>query len=53
MPRQKVINIGAAGERGGRLLWCNARIVAGRFYTHCGMSRCGEDFDIPASAHTG
>ncbi len=34
-------------RRGGRLLWCNARLGAVGFYVRQGMARAGADFDIP------
>ena len=32
---------------GGRLVWCNARAHARRFYEHFGFNAKGERFDIP------
>jgi predicted GNAT family N-acyltransferase len=34
-------------ERGGSLLWCNARSGAVWFYERLGFSTVGEEFDIP------
>jgi GNAT superfamily N-acetyltransferase len=34
-------------QRGGRLLWCNARLSAADFYLGLGLARAGEDFEIP------
>lgn len=34
-------------RRGGRLLWCNARLSAVDFYARQGLARAGADFDIP------
>lgn len=34
-------------ERGGDLVWCNARLVAARFYARHGFTQRGEQFDIP------
>lgn len=31
----------------GKLLWCNARIGAMKFYKKCGFTICSEEFDIP------
>jgi len=32
---------------GGRLLWCNARLPAVRFYERAGFERVGEEWDEP------
>lgn len=34
-------------RRGGRLLWCNARLSAAGFYEGLGLLRVGEAFDLP------
>ena len=34
-------------ERGGSVLWCNARLVAVPFYARLGMAPVGPEFDIP------
>jgi GNAT superfamily N-acetyltransferase len=34
-------------EHGGRVLWCNARLVAVPFYERLGMAVVGPGFDIP------
>ena len=34
-------------ERGGSVLWCNARLVAVPFYARLGMGAVGPEFDIP------
>jgi len=34
-------------ERGGKRLWCNARVTAQRFYEKHGLRAEGERFDIP------
>lgn len=34
-------------RRGGRMLWCNARVSAAGFYEGLGLRRAGEVFDIP------
>jgi GNAT superfamily N-acetyltransferase len=36
-----------ARERGGTLLWCNARVEAIAFYEANGWSVLGDEFDIP------
>ncbi len=33
-------------QRGGAVLWCNARRVAVPFYAHLGMATAGPEFDI-------
>ena len=33
--------------KNGRILWCNARIRAVKFYKRCGFSICSNEFDIP------
>ncbi len=39
-------------ERGGLLLWCNARVRALGFYRKAGFGVCSEEFNIPeAGAH--
>ncbi|MHB1508882.1 MAG: GNAT family N-acetyltransferase [Acidimicrobiales bacterium] len=35
----------------GRVLWCNARLTARRFYERGGLTGCGEEFDIAGIAH--
>ncbi|MEM6328227.1 MAG: GNAT family N-acetyltransferase [Bacteroidota bacterium] len=34
-------------ESGGRVLWCNARVVAVGFYERMGLQTVGEEFDMP------
>ena len=34
-------------EAGGRVLWCNARLVAVPFYERLGLAAVGPEFDIP------
>jgi GNAT superfamily N-acetyltransferase len=34
-------------EKGGRVLWCNARLVALEFYKRNGFSILGDEFDVP------
>lgn len=34
-------------ERGGRVLWCNARLGAVPFYERLGLEAVGPEFDIP------
>jgi ribosomal protein S18 acetylase RimI-like enzyme len=34
-------------ERGGRVLWCNARLGAVAFYERAGFRRVGEEWDEP------
>jgi ribosomal protein S18 acetylase RimI-like enzyme len=36
-----------ARERGGRRLWCNARVGARSFYERAGMQVEGEEYEIP------
>ena len=41
-----------ASEAGARLLWCNARVPAAKFYEREGFRVLGEEFEIPtASPH--
>jgi GNAT superfamily N-acetyltransferase len=37
---------GAAGERGARRLWCNARTGARRFYERAGFAAEGREYEI-------
>ncbi|GAB5534414.1 MAG: GNAT family N-acetyltransferase [Rubricoccaceae bacterium] len=37
----------AIQESGGRVLWCNARIDAVRFYERLGLACVGPEFDMP------
>lgn len=37
----------AVRDRGGRFLWCNARLGAVPFYERLGMRAVGPEFDIP------
>lgn len=39
--------IGHVARMGGRRLWCNARTPAADFYARHGLTRRGEEFDIP------
>jgi ribosomal protein S18 acetylase RimI-like enzyme len=39
--------IAFARENGARLLWCNARTAAARFYRKLGFETLGEEFEIP------
>ncbi len=39
----------AAREKGGSLLWCNARKIAVEFYRRHGFTVTSEEFDIPTA----
>ena len=39
--------VAVVAERGGRLLWCNGRSSAARFYQRHGFTVRGAEFDIP------
>ncbi|AOW19887.1 GNAT family N-acetyltransferase [Urechidicola croceus] len=34
-------------EKNVSILWCNARVVALKFYQNCGFETIGEEFEIP------
>jgi len=34
-------------EAGGEVLWCDARVVALKFYEACGFVIIGEEYDVP------
>ena len=39
--------VAAAREKGAKLIWCNARSGAAKFYAQNGWQIVGEEFDIP------